>query len=179
MFKTAFTSAALFVVSGYAFAQATLPDPQIADVHVEIRHAEKVLFAGEALVSWKQPLVINTVRELPFKIECKPNHRVEGENTYHEGIKFEMRGITRGGRMLGSHGFEVYTVDPASWRSLPGQGCEISAPRTHKYSSSGGLILTKEQNNLVQIDDLTVTITLKRTYDKAPEDRPIDQFTSK
>ncbi|HZV66857.1 MAG TPA: hypothetical protein VFG03_18310, partial [Telluria sp.] len=159
-----------------AFAETAPHDPQIADVHVEIQKGGTTLFAGNALLSWQQVLTHNTVRELPMEIECDKSATVTGATTYHDGVRFELTGVTRGGVLHGQMGFAVY-IPKAGQITPRSNGCIIRTVDTHKYASSGGQILQTGETTQTVVDDLIVRITLRAAYDEAPPDRPIDKFT--
>ncbi len=176
MFKSFILCSSILLTAAPALAESVTRDPQIADVHVEIQKGGAMLFAGNALLSWRQVLTYNTVRELPMEIECDKSATVTGATTYHDGVRFEMTGITRGGILHGQMGFAVYV--PRTGQITPrSNGCIIRTVDTHKYASSGGQILQTGETTQTVVDDLMVRITLRAAYDEAPPDRPIDRFT--
>jgi hypothetical protein len=110
-----------------------------------------------------------------MKFKCKPGYEVTGVKTYWDGIRFDLGGITRDGKLHAHIGFMV-TVPTTEQPSPPSMGCDITFVNTHSYRSAGAQILRAGESGQIVVDDLTFQLTVKHIYDKAPEGRALDAF---
>lgn len=173
---SAFVFALALPVLAHARAETIhIPDPQIADVQVEIARSGESLLRGSALVSWKRDVGFDSMREIPFKISCKPGFEVTGVKSYRDGIRFQLGGIARDGKLYAEFDFDV-TVPTTEHPSPPSPGCDITFVNTHSYRSAGAQLLKAGESSRIVVGDLAFKVTVKKIYDKAPEGSVIDTF---